>query len=420
MSRYQEMKTYVFAPVRGGEWSIAGMAELYGPSSGCFYYVRSWLSRDDGYPLDPINLPLTYQRINFASRTGIPGVLSDATSDAWGRRLMIKSRTRQPKNEIERLLTSRGSGVGGLRFSLSRTGFKAPLSLAPFSELSLLQGVSELVEQGQELPEYLAQLVEAGSSMGGARPKASCIDKHGDRWLVKFALKTDTYDVPAIEFACSKLAGMAGINMPDTQLLKVNDTTAFAVKRFDWQGFQSSHYISAYSLINQPVVRQAQSSGYSYSAIAEMTQRFCTDHQGDREQLFRRMTFNSLVGNGDDHSRNHGFLYNPKSQRWKLSPAFDIVPQRPWRNQQSINVGKLGVDSSMENVMSDFRRFGFDDPKQAVDIVSEVVMAIEGFAPDIESYGVPAGEANAFREELRRRCEDAKTSALRFRDGAES
>jgi len=408
MSSEQQTKCYVYAPISAGAWAPAGVAELFGPRAGSFYYGKTWLGRNGSYPLDPINLPLTDQRQSFASTTGLPCVLSDATADAWGRRLMLQKHTRQPQNEVEMLLASRGTGVGGLRFSLSRSGFKEPLPLAPFSDIALLQSMSVLVEQGKELPDHLAQLIEPGSSMGGARPKASFMAEDGAPWLVKFTSKTDTYDVSAVEFACAQMAGAAGINMPNTKLLEVNGTTAFAVKRFDWEGGQAKHYVSAYSLINQPVVRQNQVSGYSYSNIAAMAGRFCEDHKGDRQQLFKRMTLNSLIGNSDDHSRNHGFLFSPETNIWGLSPAFDIVPQRPWRQEQSLVVGRMGLASHTDNLLTEARQFGFKDINSAAQVVAGVVDAIRLEALRLEEYGVPSGEANSFRREWKSRCDKAE------------
>lgn len=346
-------KGYVFAADSAGNDVLAGTLESDG-STGIFTYADTWLSLPWSYPLDPVNLPLSPKRYMVTNKKGVHGVFSDAGPDDWGTRVMLLHNTSAPANELERLLRTSGGGVGCLRFSGARTRPKTPKALPSLARITELVEIVERAQGRDALTEEELALIDPGSSMGGARPKVSCVDDAGNPWLVKLSRKGEVVGIPRLEYAAMTFCSQyLGINTPECRLLDLgNDQSAFMIRRFD----EFSHFISAYGLINQDRARQIQDSKanpYSYVNIATILRKHADKFEVDCRELFRRMVANILLGNTDDHARNHAMLFDILNAQWGLSPAYDMLPSIGGAaGKQALGVGKFGSDSTIENALS--------------------------------------------------------------------
>ena len=350
-------QAYVFASAADGRHQWVGTIKA-SQGAGSFQYSEPWLAGGQAYALDPVNLPLSSKSYRALNRYGLFGVFRDAAPDDWGRRIMLLNNRHAPANELERLLRTSGGGVGCLRFSLSRKQVKDPAVLPTMARIQALAEAAEKLEARQALaPEELA-LIEPGSSMGGARPKVTVTD--GDaRWLVKFSKTTDLVDVPLLEYCCMQfLQKEIGLNIPQTRLIKLADQHAFAIKRFD----NGKHFISANSLFNQDRIRILEDSSrnpYSYCNLAGIIRKHCAEYKEDCSELFKRMLANIVMGNTDDHARNHALIYNVEQGKWLLSPAYDMLPIVATQTRvQAMGVGRYGPNSTVENALSYANLFG--------------------------------------------------------------
>lgn len=357
-------KAYVFAVSPSGQHVWAGTM-FADDGVGHFEYSQAWLAEEWAYPLDPQNLPLSTKRYRAVNRYGIHGVFRDAAPDDWGTRIMLLRNEHAPANELERLIRTSGGGVGCLRFSLSRDRAKEPADLPSMSRLQELASIAERLDAKQHLePEELA-LLEPGSSMGGARPKVT-VDEDGVRWLVKFGRIGDLVDVPLLEHCSMRfLHQVIGLDIPPTQMIPMGSSSershAFAIQRFD----NHIHFISANSVFNQDRIRSIEDSKrnpYSYCNLASIIRKHGTHFKQDNEELFTRMVANIVMGNTDDHARNHALMYDIVSQAWRLTPAYDMLPiVAVHAGRQAMGVGKFGAKASIENALSYAKLFGLSE-----------------------------------------------------------
>lgn len=365
---------YVFAPDAAGESVLAGELSLSG-HGGLFLYADDWLSREDAYPLDPVNLPLAARPYVTRLRTEVHGVFLDAAPDSWGERVTLLKHKSLPRNVIEKLIRLSGTGVGGVQFSLSRTRPKAPQPLPTIASLDKLEEGAMAVDGRGDVPDDLLRLLAPGSSMGGARPKVTLLDESGHAWIAKFSRVDDLVDYPLVEFATMTLMAKAGINVPEVQIKKVApDRHCYMIRRFDRVPGHGIHFISANALFNVDRIRSfgsAVDDPASYVALARILFKRASDPTTQAAQLFRRMVFNILVGNTDDHARNHAMLFDVATRTWALSPAYDVLPIVRGERQQSLAVGVMGRTGSIENAMSVCREFGLREA-EAADIVDAV------------------------------------------------
>lgn len=385
---------YVFACDARGYSQLAG-ALAVGDGTGSFQYSEQWLQTECAYPLDPANLPLSPKRFRVMNKHGLFGVFRDAAPDDWGTRILLLRHQHAPANELERLLRTSGGGVGGLRFSLSRSRALAPAALPAIEQLHTLAELAQRVESRTQLrPEELA-LLEPGSSMGGARPKVSVVDE-GRPWLVKLGKESDLVDMPLLEFCSMQfLQKKLALDVPETRLIKLANRHAFAVQRFDHHPKGPRHFISANSLFHQDTIRMLKDSRlnpYSYCNLARLISKHCSDYKGDTLELFRRMVANIVMGNTDDHARNHAFIYLINERQWRLSPAYDMLPVvASSSGRQSMGVGLEGASSSLDNALSYANLFGLNK-KEAKDIVAEVVDAYRAWPNFCEGLGMRSAD----------------------------
>ncbi|ABD89670.1 type II toxin-antitoxin system HipA family toxin [Rhodopseudomonas palustris] len=340
----------------------AGASKAFGE----FQYVGSWLRRSDAFPLDPVNLPLSRETFTTVKRGRLHGALADATPDRWGRELAILATPGKIFSPVDWLHVAGPDRVGSLAFS-SDTDMTATVNNARLGlgSLEAIAAEFEKIEAGLPASPEAKRIYDAGVSMGGARPKA-VLDVDGALWIAKFERKTDTFDQCGAEHATMRLAATCGIDVPETRLVQIGFRNAVLVKRFDRSPAPdfapTVHFLSALSLLNGD---ETVAEG-SYAAIAAELLRHGARPDEDRRELFRRMIFNVLCGNRDDHLKNHAFIYD--GREWRLSPAFDVVPQPDMQPEHAIALGRLGVFPSIANCLSRCGDFGLSREAAASEV----------------------------------------------------
>jgi serine/threonine-protein kinase HipA len=330
-------------------------------------YGKTYVAQADAFALDPVHLPLTSDVLQVRRRRdGSFGVLSDAGPNAWGIKLTSSINRKygqpQPVTAVDWFIRSWHFGSGCLGFSAHHTIAPAP-GIAPEPLTHLSQRAVKAIEAlsgdpDTELDEEAVRLFFPGSSLGGVRPK-TVVMHEGVEYIAKFSRLDDKFDVPAAEYATLRLAHAAGVDLPDFELVTIGERSVLLVARFDRTVVGGRvHYLSANTLIDIDQVTPAHyQTTYSYAGIAEALRPINDHAQADSHALFRRMVLNILVGNVDDHMRNHALLMQPDG-RYRLSPAFDIVPHLDASYlPQSIGVGAGGAASTMANALSQCRRF---------------------------------------------------------------
>jgi serine/threonine-protein kinase HipA len=357
---------------------------------GEFQYTRSWLDSPASYSLDPVNLPLTPKRYPVHNLKNTFGVFSDAGPDSWGERIFLQHHHSLPKNEVERLLRLSGMGVGCLQFSMSRTRPKTPQELPTIDLLSRLSDITEHLMLKQPLTDAELQLLDPGSSMGGARPKVTVCDGMG-QWLVKFSRPDDLIDNPRVEYASMQMLKTLGINTPETKIIALGQgKSAYLIKRFDRIPDTPIHFISAHSLFNTDRVRQISDAHHdprSYIALARHLRSHSAEPIIDCLELYRRMIANVLLGNTDDHARNHGMLYDIKATKWRLVPAYDMLPILGSQGMQALGIGTEGRASTINNLLSASTAFGISKDT-ALACISDLSAGMANWEDLFLQYGV--------------------------------
>ncbi|MDQ6879249.1 MAG: type II toxin-antitoxin system HipA family toxin [Candidatus Dormibacteraeota bacterium] len=301
-----------------------------------FAYDPGWLTARDSFALDP-SLPL-YEGEQF--KASLPGIFTDAAPDRWGRTLLERREALVARREKRK---QRGlddwdflvgvndqTRMGALRLARVSDGAfvdNEPLSVPRSTELRELEHWAAELEKGlpqtaSEGERWIAMLIAPGSSLGGARPKANFLGKERALWIAKFPSRDDRHDVGGWEYVVTGLARDAAIGVPETKLLRLGSTyRTFCARRFDRLNDARRLYASAMTLVGKQDNESA-----SYLDVARAIVNFADPAAivDDLQQLYRRVVFNVLTANRDDHLRNHGFLRTRKG--WRLAPAFDINP----------------------------------------------------------------------------------------------
>ena len=291
-----------------------------------FEYAEEWLSARDRFALSP-GLPLRqgshYSSGRDARRLAIPGCFSDAAPDAWGRALMTKALGGELSEYEYLVLSDDRTRQGALRFlGENREPLCGPGPPIPrLVELARLRSLAQRFERDPDgAMREVRDLAGVAGSLGGARPKAS-VEGNGHLWIAKFTAAHDTKPVERAEVAVLKLARMCGLRAAEARLeLRDSDSPIALVRRFDRRGEARIPYMSARSALDW----QRDEGGF-YTDIAEVIRQISSKPVDDLHELWHRIVFTILVSNRDDHLKNHGFIY-VGSDRWRLSPAFDINP----------------------------------------------------------------------------------------------
>jgi serine/threonine-protein kinase HipA len=367
--------------------------------NGRFGYGRTYLNRSDAFELDPIHLPFSNKEIAVLRRNdGTFGVLSDAGPNAWGAQLTLKllreSSEQIPQNPVEWFLNSWHYGSGCIGFSPDPTtpphlGIEVSKS-NDFTSRIISELEAYVANPEAHLDQETAHMLFPGSGLGGVRPKTVVIHD-GLEHIAKFSRPDDLFDVPAVEYATLRLAHNAGIDLPGFELIRIQDRSVLLVERFDrMENGGRIHYTSAHSLLNPGHIsldRREYVTSFSYAGIAEILRPYGENPAKDAHELFRRMIVNIMVGNVDDHLRNHAFLMT-RSGRYRLSPAFDILPhiEAPGR-PQSIGVGAYGAASTIKNALSQCGRFLLTQA-EAQRIIAEVKDTVSSWRQVFAASGV--------------------------------
>jgi serine/threonine-protein kinase HipA len=350
-----------------------------------FEYSEEWLrSSDAHYILDP-DLMLYRGRQYTPLDKNLFGLFADSCPDRWGRLLMqrreaiaARKEDRKPQklNESDYLLgVYDAARMGALRFSLEEGGqFESSdeaLATPPWISLRKLESASiafENDESGLE-EKWLKQLLAPGSSLGGARPKATVQDVDGSLWIAKFPSKHDDHNSGAWEMTAHELARLCGLNVPEARLESFSSTgDTFIVKRFDRAGEQRIHFSSAMTLLGQI----DGATGNSYLDIVDFIKTNGSNPKNDLIELWKRIVFSMAITNSDDHLRNHGFLLTDTG--WKLSPLYDVNPV-PYGDTLSLNVSEddNSIDIELALETAAFYDIAFSDAEaMAHEILSTV------------------------------------------------
>lgn len=334
-----ELVVYLDAPELGPRRPVGVLHAARGARPVIsFTYARSWLASPDRFPIDPA-LPLV-DPDQYVRDGALPGILADTAPDRWGRTLLDRREVASAREEGRRPRTLRDwdylvgvsdvARMGALRLA-ARPGDETFIddhaqSVPPLTRLRELEHASRMLEIGasrnQNERDLLALLLAPGSSLGGTRPKASYVAEDASLWIAKFPSRADTREIGAWEYLLTELAARAGIHVPEHRLLRLGaEGRTFAARRFDRSGQDRRLYASAMTLIGK---HDGEEASYLEIAMAIADHGAPATIARDLEQLFRRVAFNVLMANRDDHLRNHGFLRDKHG--WRLAPAFDLNP----------------------------------------------------------------------------------------------
>jgi serine/threonine-protein kinase HipA len=358
-------------------------------SHAVFQYGRRYLQRHDRVAIDPAALPLpdpeaSDQTFRTAPDFALFNGIRDASPDGWGRYLIAKAAGAETLEEFDYLIASGDHRVGALAFGPDPTN--GPKRITPWGDGAMagehldLAGLLEAAERVQSvdrLDPELRRFLEAGSSLGGARPKAATT-RNGTPWIAKFSAKDDTYPVCRVEHATMTLAAECGLNVPRLALESVFHRDVYLIERFD--RFVRDGKTGRRSFASALTMLEAQEIAayhYSYRDLAEVLRQYGTEPKQDLRELFRRMVFNILVSNDDDHLRNHAFLFDGRG--WRLSPLYDVVP-RPQAGPHTnliLGVGDKGREASLQNALSGIAAFGLSGD-EAVRLIEDLRLRVKG------------------------------------------
>ena len=377
-----------------------------GPRSVVGYeYVRSWLEASDRFPLEP-SLPLVPGE-QFTRGGGLPGIFADAAPDRWGRRLIerreaanARRESRRPRNldDWDFLVgVADATRMGALRLGVEREGpfldDQAP-AVPPLTRLRTLESAARRLDDPEGAPlddPDIALLIAPGSSLGGARPKATYLDPDGTLWIAKFPSRQDRWDVGGWEHLIAQLAREAGVMVTDSRALPLSAMgTTYATRRFDRDGDRRRLFVSAMTMIGKTDGDEA-----SYLEVAQVIANHVEPGAvaADLAQMFRRLVFNIMVGNRDDHLRNHGFLRAPGG--WRLAPAFDVNPS-PETAEHTLAIDDRSHEPSLQLALAT-RSFYRLSAQEAAGIVEEVRAAVSGWEAKARGASLPIAEIELMR-----------------------
>lgn len=386
----EEKTIYVYDHFTGNAPVLLGKLNvgiIKGGEAYSFEYNKDWLAENKlQLNLDPELLPFTGRQ--FPAEKNIFGIFADASPDRWGRMLMNKRErllAEKDKRKPSKLYDSDyllgvydETRMGGIRFKLDMEGpflsDDKETAAPPWTSLRSLEEASRNFEkdEGGVTDRWLNQLIKPGSSLGGARPKATVVDAEGQLWIAKFPSRNDDSDTGAWEKVVHDLAGMCGLNVPESKVEKFSKLgSTFLVKRFDREGERRIHFASAMTLLGKRDGASA-ADGTSYLDIAGFIKAYGANPKIDLIELWKRIVFNMAVTNTDDHLRNHAFVFTEKG--WVLSPLYDVNPI-PYGDELSLLVDDEDNSISIELAIQTASRFGIQK-KEALAYADDILSIV--------------------------------------------
>ena len=364
-------------------------------------YGADWLA--NGFALSE-DLPLVDIEHLPRWRGMAVGAVDDARPDRWGERVIQYLDRPARLSLMEYLFYAGDDRFGALGVSTSPDAY-LPRARGPLPRLDQAQTLSAVVHKlnaKESVSALEGQLLAAGGSFGGAKPKA-LIEIGGEQWLIKF-FNDEPIDVPLVEHASMTLAAQAGIRVAQTQIVALAGEHALAVRRYDRNGAQRIHCICAGTALRAQTLA-GQEPEMGYPQLAQLLRRAGDARDDanlrDMQELFRRMVFNILIDNTDDHEKNHALqVVAPTRQgRYRLAPAFDVLPSNSGQGAQEFVVGLDQHESTLANAMSQCRLFGLT-PAQAGVEVMRVVAVVDGWKAHFAACGVAAADLASLAERI--------------------
>jgi serine/threonine-protein kinase HipA len=383
-----------------GETHLVGrcryVAKHRGQSS-VFEYADEWLNNPGSFALDPANLPLDGGQIYTTSdKSALPGVLRDTAPDRWGQQLVKrafrKAGEERALSEIDYLLAiTDQTRIGALRYKReNEDNFDHDIghyNVPPLLQLPALINAADAVQSNTETAEDLRLLLNEGSPLGGARPKSAVVDNDGTLAIAKFSKPDDDRSIPHGEVLAMTLATKAGVNASAARLLEVDGRPVALITRFDRRDGQRIPFMSAMSLLGLNDGEEA-----TYTDIAESIRMYSSEPTKDLHELWRRIVFGVLIGNLDDHLRNHGFLYD-KNDKWRLSPAYDLnpIPLEEKARELTTWISEEGPDANLDLARRAAPYFALK-AERAEAIIIEVSAALKGWQNTAHQLGMSAAD----------------------------
>ncbi len=316
-------------------------------------------------------MKLTDRTYSTHALNGVFGALRDASPDYWGRRVIQKHLDVSQPGELDYLLYPPDDRAGALGFGLNQVPPPPKRDFNQTLTLAAMQSTADAIAAGDEIAvpavpavhDQVGRLLLVGTSMGGARPKAVVEDGEG-LWVAKFNVGGDLWNSARVEHAMLLLGRACGLTTAESRVVGVAGRDVLLVKRFDREktadGYLRSRMISALTLLRAEDTYQSRDR-WSYVQLAEDVRRVCTQPAANAAELFRRMCFNALISNTDDHPRNHALI--AKATDWNVSPAYDLTPSVPVsieRRDLAMTCGDMGRFANASNLLSQSARFLLD------------------------------------------------------------
>ena len=382
---------------------------IKGGETYSFEYDDNWLIKTS-YPVSIDPDFFGYAGRQYPNNNSIFGIFADASPDRWGRLLITKKERKLADKEARKPRKLNDSDflmgvydetrMGGIRFKLEEDGEflsnDKETATPPWATLRTLEEASRQFENDETAldEKWLNQLLRPGSSLGGARPKATVVDPDGNLWIAKFPSKNDTNNTGAWEKVVHDLAHLCGLNVPDSKLETFSKLgSTFLVKRFDRDGERRIHFASAMTLLNKTDGASAQ-DGSSYLDLVSIIKSNGANPKEDLIELWKRLVFNMAVSNTDDHLRNHAFIL--KKSGWALSPLYDVNPV-PYGDELSLNVNENDNSISIPLAIETAYHFGIKEP-DAINIAKEITETVKNNWEDLaKKYSISRGSIEDMR-----------------------
>lgn len=370
---------------------------------GRFVYGRSYLDHPHAVEIDPVELKLSRRTYETVQLKGVFGAVRDAGPDYWGRRVIDKHAASTGLEEMDYLLESPDDHAGALGFGLNQV---PPTPRRIFNKTLDLEKLQELAEAlvKDEIPTdpaapQVQDLLLLGTSMGGARPKAVVEDDEG-LWIAKFSRNDDRWNSPRVEHAMLRLARRCGINAAESRIETIGGKDVLLIKRFDREKTDAG-YLRARMISGLTVLRADEDPNlrtrWSYVILAEELRRIVAEPQKDARELFRRICFNAMISNLDDHPRNHAFI--ARNQDWTLSPAYDLTPSPVVAQDHrdlAMECGDRGRFANASNIVSQHARFLLEQ-EEAEKIIAEMQEQVNRWYDVVRACGVSENDAETIR-----------------------